>query len=266
MTTHTGGSAAHNIVATFAGAPGPGAWRLDRAAVAERLHRLVDSPDLIRQGGLNLCGPAALFQVWLRGDPVAAVTYAVRLFEEGEARLGAVSVSASAGLRRHAYLERRCPSADWMMMAALRDSSNRFVRYTRPGGLREAVAAITMPGALRRWLAGIGLFATVRDETSLMLRKGFRHASQLPVGAGREVVALVAQEMFRTPTSPLPRARDFVASLVPNHWVILTAPVTRVGDGRVRLRFWSWGAQYVAEVAESRFRRCYYGALVALSA
>ncbi len=66
-----------------------------------------------------------------------------------------------------------------MMMAALRDSTNRVLRYRRSSGPLEAAAAITLPSAMRRWLAATGAFASVRDETNLVLRKGMAHAASL---------------------------------------------------------------------------------------
>src|SRR4051794_34774171 len=171
---------AHAIVAAFAAEDGPGAWRLERSVVAGRLDELIDDPDLIRPGNLNLCGPAAMFVVWLRADPVGAAEFAVRLFRDGHAPLGALEVRASAGLLGRRYgttrRARSCPPADWMLMAALRDSTNRTLRYSRPGGPIEAAAAITGPGAVRAWLTATGRFAPVVDETSLVWRKPFAHA------------------------------------------------------------------------------------------
>jgi hypothetical protein len=283
----TGPAQAHTIVAEFDAQTGPGAFRMDRGAIAQRLHELVDSPDAIRQGRLNLCGPAALFRVWLRRDPVAAVTYATSLFDRGRSRIGPVQVRPSRALRelRYGRTERgaSCPPADWLMMAALRDSTNRFVRYSRAGGPIEAAAAITMPAAVRTWLAATGLFSEVRDETTLVWRKSTRHAYELSPAPDRELLLLVALEMFRHPTSLLGRVRDRVVSQVPNHWVVLTGPVTYAKDSTsaprdgapdrihgapddaVVLRFWSWGAEHTAVLPEFLFRRCYHGSLTALA-
>jgi hypothetical protein len=257
---------AHAIVAGLHTGGGTSPWRLDRSAIADRLDELVADPGRIRQGKLNLCGPAAVFKVWLERDPVAAATYAVELFEEGWSRIGSLTVRPSQEL-----LEARngtgdhpvdCPQADWMMMAALRDSTNRIWRYHRQGGLREGLAAMTLPGALATWFAATGEFARVRDETSLVLRKGTHHATQLVPRPGREILLLVASEMFRRPEKIIARLRDFVVSQIPNHWVILTSPVV-AGPRGVSFRFWSWGHDNVALLDPYVFDRCYYGALVA---
>src|SRR5258707_2344324 len=93
-------AAAHGLVAAFrAGDPltlPPTAWRLDRATVADRLDELIANPTLVRQGTLNLCGPAAMFAVWFARDPVAAVAYATTLYESGRSAIGELPVIASA--------------------------------------------------------------------------------------------------------------------------------------------------------------------------
>jgi hypothetical protein len=231
------------------------AWRLDRGAVARRLTELVDEPRRLRQGRTNLCGPAAMMALWLRDDPEAAAMYAAHLFDRGEARIGSLPVRASRRLRELRY-DGDCPPADWMMMAALRDSTNRVLRYAWPGGRREAAAAITLPGAVTRWLTAAGY--DVRDETNLVVRKGLAHAQVAGTG---ERVALVAQEMFRRPDRRWRRARDRAVSLVPNHWIILRSPVEVTG-ATVRFRFWSWGAEHVATIERSTFTRCYFGCVV----
>src|SRR6476469_5393501 len=166
MSTGPVAQALDNVAALRAGG-GSGAWRIERAALADRLAELVVAPDRVRQGRLNLCGPAALFTAWLRRDPVAVVRFAAELFEHGLARIGDLPVTASRGLREFPYGRtergRSCPPADWMMMAAVRDSTNRVLPYSRPGGLREPPAAITMPGALRRWLTATGCYRAVWD-------------------------------------------------------------------------------------------------------
>jgi hypothetical protein len=266
MSTSHVAQALDSVAALRAGG-GPGAWRIERAAMADRLAELVREPDLVRQGRLNLCGPAALYVSWLRRDPVAVVRFARDLYEHGRARLGPRLLMPSRGLREHPYggteRARGCPPADWMLLAALRDATNRVLPYSRPGGLREPPAAITMPGAVRSWLTGTGCFTEVVDETVLVRRPGLAHASGLVPGPDEDVFLLIAQEMFFAPRARWRRARNRVVSLVPNHWVLLRSPVTLVGD-EVRFAFWSWGRVQVAGPSRVEFERCYHGALRAV--
>lgn len=250
---------------------GRGAWRLDRRAVADRLHRLVEDPSLIAQGRLNLCGPALLFRAWLERDPVACVTFARTLFETGRARIGNHPVRPSRGLLGHEYArlgrQTNCPAADWMLMAAVRDSTNRIWDYRRDGGVGEAMAAMTLPGALRRWLAATGVYSSVRDETNLVFARGVGHARTLAPTADRDVFLLVASEMFARRGSLPVRARRWVVSLLPNHWIALTSRVVEPESGAVAFQFWSWGADQPPTIVDRQtFRRCYYGALIAEAA
>jgi hypothetical protein len=256
-------------VAALRAGGGPGAWRIERAPLADRLAELVIEPDRIRQGRLNLCGPAAVYNAWLHRDPAAVVRFAGELFEHGRARIGDLPVSPSRGLREYPYGRtergRSCPPADWMLMAALRDSTNRVLPYSRPGGLREPPAAITMPGALRRWLIATGCYRALRDETTLVRHKGLAHAAALRPAPDIDLFVLLAQEMFFPQLAWRRRARNRVVSLVPNHWVLLRSPVTVEAD-EVRFAFWSWGTVQRATVDRREFRRCYRGALKTLAA
>jgi hypothetical protein len=257
------------VVADLGAGSDRGAWRLDRRVVAERLGQLVERPGLISQGRLNLCGPALVFKVWLERDPVACVTFARALFEEGRAELGSLPVRPSRGLLGHAYGqgERRptnCPAADWMLMAALRDSTNRVWPYRRERGPIEPIAAMTLPGTLVRWLTATGLYRSVRDETNLVLARGVAHARTLAPMPDRDVFLLVASEMFDRPRSLPARIGTYAVSLLPNHWIELRSRVASAGEDGVGFAFWSWGADRPPVVLpRSRFRRCYYGAVIA---
>jgi hypothetical protein len=268
MSTGPVAQALDNVAALRAGG-GPGAWRIDRAALADRLAELVVEPDRIRQGRLNLCGPAAVFNAWLHRDPAAVARFAEELFEHGRGRIGDLTVLPSRGLREYPYgwteRGRTCPPADWMLMASVRDSTNRVLPYSRPGGLREPPAAITMPGALRRWLGATGCYRALRDETTLVWPAGLDHARALRPRPEMDVFVLLAQEMFFPQVAWRRRARNRVVSLVPNHWVLLRSPVTVEAD-EVRFAFWSWGAVQRTTVDRREFQRCYRGALKTLAA
>jgi hypothetical protein len=258
-----------SVVADLDAGSGRGSWALDRHAVARRLTDLVQRPSLISQGRLNLCGPALVFKVWLERDPVACVTFARALFEEGTAQIGSLSVRPSPGLLAHAYRPTagrptNCPSADWMLMAALRDATNRAWPYRWEGGPREAIAAMTLPGALRRWLTATGLYSSVRDETNLVWARGLAHARTLAPAPECDLFLLVASELFDRPRSLPARLGKYAVSLLPNHWIALRSRVIEPDADLVAFTFWSWGAdQPPVVLPRTRFRRCYYGAVTA---
>lgn len=113
-----------------------GAWpSLDRAQVADRLLELIgpDSSDesgtadaagrAIRQGSMNLCGPAAFFQFVIKRDPLMFAICATELFDSGTGTLGALMIAPGDEIRLANYagfLPRMapgiCPQADWMVL------------------------------------------------------------------------------------------------------------------------------------------------------
>ena len=102
---------ARNLVEEFRGHTDAGAWpSLDRNVVADRLQELLGPangddatlPDVagraLQQGSMNLCGPAALFLMVIKRDPLMFATYATQLFDTGTASLGSLQVAPGDGI------------------------------------------------------------------------------------------------------------------------------------------------------------------------
>jgi hypothetical protein len=164
---------AQAVVSTFAAKTDPGAWSptLARADVANRLTQLVTVPDpalkdpepssgprSLKQGALNLCGPAAFFQMALGRDPVAVMQFATQLFDAGSATLGNLKVAPGQDLLQAdfgAMLQKAgtspssaFQSADWMLFGALRNSTDVFWQGSWQGDPDQMVAALTRPEEL----------------------------------------------------------------------------------------------------------------------
>jgi hypothetical protein len=242
-------SAAIEAHALIDALPVHSAWRFSAAAVKDRLHELVDHPARLRQGTLNLCGPAAVCHVWLRRDPVAAVRFATTLFARGSATIGALTVRPSARLLG-ASPPPWVPEADFLLLAALRDSANRVLPY-RPGGW-EPAAGMTLPGAVTRWLSALGIYASIRAEAHLLMRPGLPHAISLAPGPLTDVLLFVSQSRL----AARPDRR------VPDHWIVLRAPIVAT-DATVWLRYWSWGRSHSIMLDRREFARGYFGAVIA---
>ena len=98
------------ILDGFAAKTDEGAWAsLSRAEVARRLEELITPPEddawkpatgprSLQQGGMNLCGPTALFQTALGRDPVAVMQFATTLFDQGAATMGSLVISPDKNL------------------------------------------------------------------------------------------------------------------------------------------------------------------------
>jgi hypothetical protein len=104
--------------------------RIDRARLADNLLERVHDPNGIAQGRSSLCGPAALVRAVAFADPVEYVRYVTRLYDTGTAEIRCLRVEAGDKLRAYDP-DGLVPPADWIALAALRDSENRFSATTR---------------------------------------------------------------------------------------------------------------------------------------
>jgi hypothetical protein len=257
---------------------GTSPWKIDREALADRLEELLDDPGRVEQDGLNLCGPAALLRVWLTEDPLAVARFATTLYEHGEARLGGLRVKPGPdSLIQHDYATlkalveaaatppaRFCPVAEWMVMGALRDSENATVGFEGlPDELLAGPSGLTTPGEIEVWLEATGLYDEIREEANIFFTKGLAHAKGLRPGA-RDVLLLVNAHMLRNVQGALPaKPGDFLVNAFPNHWVVLTTPITEASDGLVEFTCWSWGLHLHVSVTRKTFEANYFGALTA---
>jgi hypothetical protein len=265
-------------IASLRTGTGTSPWKVDRDALADRLEELVDDPGLVEQDGLNLCGPAALLRVWLAEDPLAVARLACTLYEHGEARLGGLRIKPGPdSLIQHDYATlkalveasatppaRFCPVAEWMLMGALRDSENATVGFEGlPDELLAGPSGLTTPGELEVWLESTGLYDEIREEANIFFTKGLAHAKGLRPGA-RDVLLLINAHMLRNVQGALPvKPGDLLVNAFPNHWVVLTAPITEATDGLVEFTCWSRGTDLHVSVTKKTFEANYFGALTA---
>jgi N-acetylmuramoyl-L-alanine amidase len=252
---------AEAAISSFAGRSGSSVWHasLTRADVAARLRALIADPQLVNQGNLNVCGPAAFFHLWLRRDPRAAVEYAISLFETGSGSIGSLTIEPGGDLKAQDYgsvARSSTPSADWMMLSALRDWENDFADFE--GSPDEDAAGITTPAELAMWMRACGAYHSVDDEGNWVLSKGLAHALALAPTASRDVIILINANIIASAASG--RKKSLIDSF-PNHYVRLLDPLTRSG-GDVTFRYWTWGnPPATATVPEPTFESNYYGSI-----
>ena len=265
-----GGGSLVDLLAAFGAGSAGSPWHgLSRRDVATRLGELLVDPDLVRQGNLNLCGPAVFVRSWIRRDPVGFVNFAVELYDTGQSRIGndykvapdedACLATDYAGLRS-TYGASLAPSAEWMAMCAIRDAENALFDYE--GRPDEDASAMTTPGELVEWLEACGRYGQVEDETNLYLTKGLGHAQGLQPGPDQLVAVLLNTAML---TNEDGSVENFILAQFPNHWVTLESPVVLTPSG-VQLTYWCFGrtAPYrTVVVPVDVFEANYYGAVVA---
>jgi hypothetical protein len=240
-------------------------WSLDRAPVASRLKELVQSPMVINQGNLNLCGPAATFVLWANRDPLAFAEYCINLFERGQSNIGPLTIKPGSDLLNQSYsavelrMKVKCHQAEWMAMSALRDSSNLVLDFE--GTPEEDVSGITTPGEITDWLIATGCYQSVLNEGNFVLRPGIEHAEKLQPGPGQDVIVLINALMI-TASGEFDSLFDVIASRFPNHFIVLDSPV-EVTNNTVTFTYWTWGVQKELEIDKSVFEENYFGAVIA---
>jgi hypothetical protein len=254
-------------------------WKIDRDALADRLEELVGDPDLVDQDALNLCGPAALLRAWLVEDPLAVTRFASALYDRGEAWLGDLRIAPGPdSLIQHDYATLKalvetsrtppskafCPVAEWMILGAIRDSENATFDFEGlPDELLAGPSGLTTPGEVEVWLESTGLYDEVREEANIFFTKGLAHAKGLRPGA-RDVLLLINAHMLRKVEGALAKkSGDCLVNAFPNHWVVLTTPITETPDGMVEFDCWSWGRVLSVLVTKRTFEANYYGAVIA---
>ncbi len=246
---------------------GAGAWpRLSRGLVAAGITSLVGHPDLAQQGGNGLCTTAAFINVWAQDAPDSYAAFATALFENGAADLaprqgaGGLRITASADLRnadytaiatRMAAKNYPVPSqADWMVMSAIRDSSNSVFDFTGDPDdwVSHALGDGSMPfGELTDWLRAAGRWASVVNEESAFVGPGINHALGLDGNRAR-IILSIDVGMFGQPPG--------------GHSVVLRSPVTRTGD-TVECTVWTWTQLKKVSCSVAQFESNYKGASLA---
>jgi len=252
------------FAATGAGSP----WlHLDRATVATGVSERVTTPDGAQQGGNGLCTTAAFINVWAQDAPDAYAAFATALFDNGVASIapsqgaGGLTITASNGLKAADYATiasgmtaKHFPvpsQADWMVMSAIRDSTNTVTPFT--GDPNDWISSTLGDGAspfgdLDSWLRNAGAWNAVVDEANVLLSASADEAAQLDPARSRCLLNIDA------------------AMLQPDagrHTVVLRSPVVQGANGLVSLRVWSWAGLRDVSISKDKFEKTYYGANVA---
>jgi hypothetical protein len=272
---------ARALVEDFRNRDGAGEWpALDRNTVADRVLELLgpESSDetgnadaagrALFQGSMNLCGPAAFLAFVIKRDPLMFATYTTDLFDTGEGALGLMRIVPGDDIRLAdyaGYIPRMtsgvCPQADWMVMGALRNSTDAFWTGSFHGDPEQELAAGTRPAELAEWMEQSGLYADVRNEANWMQSAGYPHAAGLPLWEGADVAALINSDLINAARNR-PASSAWPLTEFPNHWVIVLGETAKdVTKDAVFFNIWSWGESHVLDVPIDAFVQNYYGAV-----
>jgi hypothetical protein len=256
-----------------------GVWNLKRDLLADRLLEIIENPDIIRQGSLGLCGAAAFLRIWAQRDPWAVVCFSIELYEKGYATIRDNTIDR--------YEVRPCtdllntdydkiewpsnipsPSAEWMIMSALRDTENGFFDYG--GTPDEQFSCITMPGAVVKWLKATAIYRDVSDETPNIpintggIKYNVEHAKELKPSDSRDVIMFINAWMINKelPKTIQGKLEKLATDMFPTHYIGLRTPVTTTPDGKVSFSYFSWGNIFQGEIDVDIFNKYYYGGII----
>ena len=255
-----------NVVVFGASGAGSNWLHLTRSVVATGIGERISNPDGAQQGGNGLCTTAAFINVWAQDAPDAYAAFATALFDNGAANLapnqagGGLRITASTALLGADYgaVATRMtakgfpvPSqADWMVMSAIRDTTNNFVNFT--GDPDDWVSHNIGDGAsplgdLDSWLRNAGAWLSVVDLSNVLLTASVDQAKLLDPSRSRCLlnidVGLLVNDSGR-------------------HTVVLRSPIAE-GGGFVTLKVWSWAGLRDVRVTKEKFEDTYFGANVA---
>ena len=296
---------AQAVVSAFAAETSAGAWSttLSRADVATRLTAMVtpsdpqytnpvpsDGPRSLQQAGMNLCGPAAFFQMALGRDPVAVMKFATQLFDSGTATIGNLTITPGQDLLQadfNAMLAKttnKFTAAEWMLFGALRNSTDVFWQGSWQGDPTQLVAAMTRPEELAGWMRNSGIWSSVDDHGKWATNPGILNAANLTMPVGTDIPLLIHANLIakatlwnpntgnpddpNTPTAnPTKPSSTFLLSSFPNHWVVLLAEIIPdATQQNVLISLWTWGQRLYLSVPNQVFVDNYYGAIIGQSA
>jgi hypothetical protein len=225
---------------------------------------------------MNLCGPAAFFQTALGRDPAAVVQFAADLFDGGSATLGSLAVSPGQDLlgADYAAMSQKgdtSSQAEWMLLGALRNSTDVFWQGSWRGDPTQELAALTRPEELADWMSKSGIWSSVEDHGKWASNPGIPNALDLKPYEGTDIALLIHLNLIAKSTVEAVGARpsvmpddNILLSQFPNHWVVLLNEVTLdVAQENLTLTIWTWGGVLKLRAPRQVFLDNYFGAVIA---
>ena len=261
--THDHKAAAHRAIERFRQRSGSGAWpNIPRGEVANIMKQRVDQPSGTDQGSRAFCGMAALIYALVKHQPDIYVSMCIQLYEEGAFRSKAGRVEPSITTRRARNPESP-KSADWIMMAALRDDANAI--FDVGSEANQFVDGITTPWEMRDWARSVLGYANVGYESCYII--GEDNALELAKKAyDKGGIGLLMID------GALIKEDKEITVGMPTHWVVfegnleVDAGSRWVRDsGHYKFDVWSWGKStlHSVDAGEGLFEDAMYGAVSA---
>jgi hypothetical protein len=213
----------------------------------------------VNQGNTPLCGPAAIvFELACR-YPQRYVQICQALYETGKFQGRTKTVKPSGKLIK-SRTNKNLTIADWMLMAALRDTENELFDVESESG--EFVMGLTTPWEMEGWAFEILGCDHVEYESTYFYGE-FEAMREAKKARSRGGVAflMIHSDMLSNSDPPIGH---------PNHWVSyldglhIDEGVWYIHDsGHIKFNCYSWGRKCHVDVDEGLFEDCFWGVVTA---
>ncbi len=249
---------------TFRASPEPGVWPyLDKAAIVQAMQTRLRHPFSVNQGQQPFCGPAAILFELIRKWPLRYVQICQSLYETGAFATKNRQVQTSAALRQASQGELHMGAADWMILAALRESENWLfpVEPNAPEIVRN-LAGMTKSWEMKGWVKEILGYPHVDYWHTYVLRdlSALRKA-QTVLDQGGVAFGLITAEGLLS--------RDKPRITVPNHWIAIVGNVNirqgqfwRHDSGHVTFDIFTWAQRVTVDEPEGIFEDAFWGVVL----
>lgn len=179
----------------------------------------------------SLCGPAAVMFCLVNRDPMAYVRYVIDLYEKGSAQFGTLTVKPGEACRN--YGPKRIAPVDWIALASLRDSENRYLSYA---SVENDAAAVTMPETIVSWFKALGstTYKSTQWFGGLVQNQHEIANAGMARRKGCDVCLFINAQMLEGSMGSL--------SVTPDHWIVLTKPILLDTKKReIAVEIFTWG-------------------------
>lgn len=238
-----------------------GVWPyLDKGTIVKEMRSRLHNPFAVNQGQQPFCGPASVLFELIQKFPGRYVNMGRDLYENGGFQTQSRRIETSAELRQASQGNLRMGPADWMVLAALRESENRIfpVEPNSPEIVRN-MAGMTKSWEMKGWVTEILGYRNASYRHTYVLRdlKTLRKAQEV-IDQGGVAFALITASGLLDKTAP--------KLTVPNHWVTITGNVDitkgtfgRHDSGHVNFDIFTWAKKMHVDVNEGRFEDSFWG-------
>jgi hypothetical protein len=246
-------------IASFRASTATPAWpTLDKQKVLTEIGNTVRDAYQVNQVNSPLCGPAVVVFELVRRNPLRYVQMCRALYETGRCATDSGVIQPGEACRKSAP-QPELRQADWMLLAAMRDSANALFPVTNHSG---GIAGISTPDELMGWSRAVLGMANVHYESTAVYGEfAAMRGAQKALDRGGVAFLLISASLV---TGEKPAVR------IPDHWVAHTGATAinygtwwKHDSGSIKFDCYSWGKPRHISAGEGTFEDSLFGVVTA---